>query len=72
MPGEGVTGMKLQVVKPKFKAFGGGGNTLGKDWTSEAFTKVCVCAIVNVYYIEVHGGVCRGECVHFSEMHGNV
>mmetsp|Transcript_45862 Transcript_45862/g.67255 ORF Transcript_45862/g.67255 Transcript_45862/m.67255 type:complete len:369 (+) Transcript_45862:121-1227(+) len=32
------------VVKPKFKAFGGGGNTLGKDWTSEAFTKVAAAA----------------------------
>jgi hypothetical protein len=32
------------VVKPKFKAFGGGGNTLGKDWTAEAFNKVAAAA----------------------------
>ena len=32
------------VVKPKFKAFGGGGQTLGKDWTQEAFSKVAAAA----------------------------
>ena len=32
------------VVKPKFKAFGGGGNLLGKDWTQEAFNKVAAAA----------------------------
>lgn len=33
-----------QVVKPKFKAFGGGGNVLGKDWTAEAYSKVSAAA----------------------------
>ena len=28
------------MIKPKFEAFKGGGNTLGKDWTSEAFNSV--------------------------------
>lgn len=32
------------VVKPKFAAFKGGGNTLGSDWSSEAFQKVQAAA----------------------------
>lgn len=32
------------VVKPKFAAFQGGGQALGKDWTSEAFNKVAAAA----------------------------
>lgn len=32
------------MVKPKFKAFGGGGNVLGKDWTEEAYNKVSAAA----------------------------
>ena len=45
--------INIKVVKPKFKAFGGGGNTLGKDWTTEAYKKVLLCInyIICIQYV---------------------
>jgi len=36
-----------QVVKPKFEAFRGGGNVLGKDWTDDAYKAVKTASVTS-------------------------